>query len=1095
MIERRMGFLVPRAVVFLTETNPPYLTKMRNPTGSRARFAKLASRSALATLALSMGASAFAQDAEPGRVIVTGSYIPTAETEGPLPVSVYTAQTLTKVGSNTAAEGLRGQIPSYVGATATENDSNGGTGAASINLRALGAGNTLTLINGRRAFVSPQSGVGFDINQIPLGAINRTEVLKDGASAIYGSDAVAGVVNFVLLNGPGASPFKGLEIDVLYGNTTDKDARVRQAYINAGWANEKFSIVISASYYDRSDIYSRDRDVSREADSRPLGGRNQESPTYPGRVTFNTNFIGAVADRSRVIIDETGLITGLASTRRFVAAAGDGFNFRIYTPAIPGQERWQYYGAFNWKPFGDGRLVVYGDTLIANTRQDNGLAPSPFTLGAANIGVVALRTSPFNPFGNVGTPTAANPGVGTPILNSVPYRFIQELQNRRSGFDTRYYRFEAGIRGDIPVKGNNFISAFNYDFGVLYEETKVVETDNGDARASAIAAQYLPTSAASQAVLANLVSGAALQNAIALNQQFGATFNPFIGQFAPIAGTAPIYNTAGVQIGTRAYDNGAAVARARYIGNSISQTQNTLYDARIGATLFPNLPQNGISFVLGAEYRKERSNSNPDAAQSFDVVTGFPDPLGFPAAAPNSFHRNVYSVYGEIAVPIITPTMKVPFVYSFDIQAAIRFEQFNTYGQDPTVVDPITGIPTGPFLKKSFDNGATPRLTIRWQPIDQVTIRGSYGRSFASPTTGQLFLPNSQNFPQISDPFRGESIQPASGVFQQGNPNLIPEKTNTYTAGIVFTPKFLKGFTLTADYYQLNTSSLIIGPASQAQVFASINGNSLLTGTGGPLGVFGLNDNLPGDPNSRNTPGVFGVFRDADGRIDQINAGFGNTGKRFVQGIDVVANYELPFDRFGKFTFTLGYNHFFTYKADTGAGFGNTNFLGKNLTSLPLTPGAVPYNKGFFRAEWEWRGFDFVTNVNYVGDYLDDASLIQPVVGNPLLNTNPAQPLYFYNRKSREYVTVDLQLSYEFKRPAAAPGYSKDAKGARTQVAADNSGTFFQRLLWGTKVRVGVNNVADTPPPFDPGAFNDNYDTNTFSIRNRYWYVGINKKF
>ena len=234
------------------------------------------------------------------------------------------------------------------------------------------------------------------------------------------------------------------------------------------------------------------------------------------------------------------------------------------------------------------------------------------------------------------------------------------------------------------------------------------------------------------------------------------------------------------------------------------------------------------------------------------------------------------------------------------------------------------------------------------------------------------------------------------------------------------------------------------------------------------------------------------MFRDDTGAIDQINAGFGNSGKRYVQGIDIVANYELPFDRFGKFNFTLGYNHFFTYKIDVGAGGGNTNFLGKNLVSLPLAPGAVPYNKGFFRAEWEWRGFDFVANLNYVGDYQDDPSFI---AGNTQVGGTTANPVFFYNRKSREYVTLDLQLSYEFKRPAAAPGYAKDAKGARTQVAADSSGSFFQRLLWGTKIRVGVNNIADTPPPFDAGAFNDNYDTNTYSIRNRYYYVGINKKF
>ncbi len=1072
---------------------------MRNPTGSRARFAKLASRSALATLALSVGATAYAQQdaaAEPNRVIVTGSYLPTAETEGPLPVSVYTAATLTKVGANTAAEGLRGQIPSYVGATATENDSNGGNGSANINLRALGAGNTLTLINGRRAFSFT------DINAIPYGAIQRTEVLKDGASAIYGSDAVAGVVNFILLNGPGTQPLKGAEIDFLYGNTTDKDAHVFSTYINAGWANEKFSVAFSANWYERQSIFSRDRDISRTADIRNLGGGNTLSPTYAGRVTLLNAGVAtglSAANRSRVLINDAGLNTGLASTRPFIAVNGDGFNFRAYTPAIPGQERWQYYGTFQYKPFADGRLVFYGDVLASETRQDNGLAPSPFTI---NSGILldpfqnrftplpqAVQSSPFNPYGIA--------------LNTVPYRFVQELNNRVSGYDTHFYRWTLGMRGDIPIKGNNIISALNYDFGILYDEAKQVRTDNGDARRSAIVAQYLPANytinvpavpatattpfqparvITARDILSALVSGAALQQAVALNQQFGATFNPFLGGSAPTSGTVSTFSggAAPAVNGTRAYDNVAAVRRAQYTANAIDQTQSTLYDARVGATLFPNLPQGGISFTVGAEYRKERNKHDADPAQGVDPLTGNSDVLGFNADANNSFRRNVYSVYGELAVPIITPTMKVPFVYSFDIQAAVRFEQINTVGQDPTVVDPITGNPTGPFLKKSVDNGATPRLTIRWQPFDQLALRASYGRSFASPNFTQLFLPNTQNFPVISDPLTGVTAQTVNGVFQRGNPDLVPEKTNTYTAGLVFTPKFLKGFTVTADYYQLNTSSLIIAPASQAQVFATVNGLS-----GGTQFAITRDQALAG---------VFGVFRDPDNNnlIDTINAGYGNSGKRFVQGIDIVGTYELPYDRFGKFTFTLGYNHFFTYKIDVGAGAGNTNFLGKNLVTLPLAPGAVPYNKGFFRAEWAWRGFEFVANLNYVGDYQDDASFI---TGNTLANTSVANPVYRFNRKSSEYLTCDLQLSYEFKRPAAAPGFSKDAKGARTQVASDNSGTFFQRLLWGTKLRVGVNNIADTPPPLDIGAFNDNYDTNTYSIRNRYYYVGINKKF
>ena len=171
-----------------------------------------------AGISLLCASVAFSQDvvstpdavAETERVIVTGTYIPlpTAESEGALPVVTFTGEAMQKQGANTPAEALR-QLPSFVGNTATENDSNGGNGEARINLRALGDGNTLTLINGRRAFEFE------NINAIPIGAVGRSEVLKDGASAIYGSDAVAGVVNFVLLNGAGETPLRGAEVYLL----------------------------------------------------------------------------------------------------------------------------------------------------------------------------------------------------------------------------------------------------------------------------------------------------------------------------------------------------------------------------------------------------------------------------------------------------------------------------------------------------------------------------------------------------------------------------------------------------------------------------------------------------------------------------------------------------------------------------------------------------------------------------------------------------------------------------------------------------------------------------------------------------------------
>jgi iron complex outermembrane recepter protein len=238
------------------------------------------------------------------RVIVTGSNIPTAQEQLSLPVTTYTADWLQKAGSNTPVEGLR-QLPSFVGNAGTENDSHGGTGAANVNLRGIGVVNAVVLMNSRRVVLSGGNNVASaapDINFIPISGLQRAEVLKDGASSIYGSDAVAGVVDFVMYGDRRLPPYEGAEFELRYGNTTDHEANTRQAWIR-GWVtglDGKVAIFASAEYYNRAALFARDRTISATADASNnpgietnpntgvtalgLGGINQNSPTFSGRV-------------------------------------------------------------------------------------------------------------------------------------------------------------------------------------------------------------------------------------------------------------------------------------------------------------------------------------------------------------------------------------------------------------------------------------------------------------------------------------------------------------------------------------------------------------------------------------------------------------------------------------------------------------------------------------------------------------------------------------------------------------------------------------------------------------------------------------------
>ncbi len=1007
-------------------------------------------RSALAVgvgLPFLVAASAYAQapapEATTERVIVTGSYIPTAETESALPVTVYTAEVLQKGGANTPVEGLR-QLPSFVGNTMTENDSNGGNGQAAINLRGIGSQNVLVLINGRRAFLGETNqGLGPDINAISIGGLSRTEVLKDGASAIYGSDAVSGVVNFIMLNGPGEKPYEGAELFALYGNTTDSDAHVRQVYVRGGVTglDGKVSIAAAGEYYSRANLFSRDRSIATTGDlsNNPTGlqqgGINNNSPTFAGRV--GTDNFGQL-----VLIDPTNnapnaLAPGTpgASYRLFDRPAGTDpsrFNFRDFTPAIPAVEKANYYVTGRYKVFGDA-LQLYGDVMYSKTKQDNGLAASPFALPAS-----VAQSSQFNPFGT--------------DVTQVRYRLVNELGLRKSFFDSDYYRYTAGVNGDFNFKDNGFISRFGYDSGFVYERYDNLRIDAGDAQFTPLAAEIA-----------------------------AGNFDPFIGQAAATAGVAPIYNAAGVQIGTAPYDNRAAALRASYLGHSEFYERDWLADFKANAHLFPNLWNGGVDLAAGYEHREQAAHSVPDPVQANG------DQLGFNASPNTKTQQAVNSVFVELSVPLVTSTMNVPFVRSLDFSVAWRYEKFNDTDQEP--LDPANSTASFDNVNHNEDFGGTPRVTLRYQPIADLTLRASWGQSFLSPSPTALFNPVTQNFPVVFDPVNRVTLQPPSGVFQGGNTALTPETTDSYTAGVVWTPKFLPGFTMTADGYQLFTTNLLLPAANVAQVLLS-QGVIDPDGCGGGSGNSGASG-IPGGT------GV-GITRLADGTLDCIDANNANAGKRLVEGIDVTAVYEIPTERFGKFTISGGYNHIFIWKAEPGAGLGTHNFLGDFSATLPLAPGGIPFNKAFLRGEWQWRGFDFIATGNYIGDYFDDPNFI---LGNGLVVGDPGtlqEPNFQLHRYVDSYMTLDMQLSYEFVKPAAEapPTYAKDAKDSKNvmQTVADSS-SIWQRMLWGTKLTVGVNDAFDRSPPIVLGAFNDNYDTSNYSIRNRFWYVSLDKKF
>src|SRR5882757_927410 len=235
----------------------------------------------------------FAQEAAPSRaevaeverVIVTGSNIPTAEETGPNPVDTYRPLDLEKLGIRNATD-LTTFLPQEAGGTTNLNISNGGLGTVQFNLRGLLPKETLVLVDGKRvpyALGGAGSSAGVNINLIPFVFVDHIDILKDGASAVYGSDAVAGVVNFFLIH-----KFRGLEIGGTYGNSNmgaSNEMGEWEAWIKAGTGDDKTDIVVIADFWERTGgIFSRDRDISSNGNFTQFGGFDERSSNFPGRV-------------------------------------------------------------------------------------------------------------------------------------------------------------------------------------------------------------------------------------------------------------------------------------------------------------------------------------------------------------------------------------------------------------------------------------------------------------------------------------------------------------------------------------------------------------------------------------------------------------------------------------------------------------------------------------------------------------------------------------------------------------------------------------------------------------------------------------------
>ncbi len=475
---------------------------------------------------------AFAQDITPTpltavpagvtieQVIVTGSNIPTSEEVGPQPVDTYRRFDIERLGVRSATDFVQ-KLPVATGPSINENINTIGGGQTEIDLRGLASKETLVLQDGRRLAPNGLAGydVGFnsffggtlDLNLFPLGLIDHIDILKDGASAIYGSDAVGGVFNVWLIH-----RFRGVEIYASYGNTNlgaSNDQGEERAYLLAGTGDDNMDIVVYAEVYNRAAIYSRDRDISSNADFTRFGGQDFRSDDFAGRVgdfVYQPSLNRGAGSPTRHAFPDVAndpQYVPLSSLPR----AQQRFNYAALTPAMAPVDREYLYGSLDTKICGQ-YLEFFGDFKYVRGFWDGALAPDSFAevftdanhpFGISPAGISVPIQNPFNPFSvaDYTSPGGANPKVlgtqisdvppGTPLTTGVRYTAL-EAGPRTNKITTHNYEFTGGLKGNLG-EFSDYFKTWNWETGFRYNEDSRIQRQGGIVDNNALRAALLDT--------------------------------------------------------------------------------------------------------------------------------------------------------------------------------------------------------------------------------------------------------------------------------------------------------------------------------------------------------------------------------------------------------------------------------------------------------------------------------------------------------------------------------------------------------------------------------------------------------------------------
>jgi iron complex outermembrane recepter protein len=1028
------------------------------------QFRRTFSLTTVALSAIMFAAPGFAQEADDEKdvevLVVTGTNIQGARINEALPVTVVGLEDIAAIGGIDGEDLIRalpsqGSVQFRTDNNTTNNNARGDV--ASINLRSIGSSGTLVLLNGRRLVNHPSTQAELstpvtttNVNALPVAGISRVEVLNDGASAIYGTDAVAGVFNTIL-----DDDFEGFQISARHLLATGNDLDEQTITLKAGenFNGGKTNISAAAEFSRRDGIFADELPFSDSEDNRDLlvgtsfegdiSFDNRATQTPWGQFTLRTTSANRVRRNGAALTSTSGVFhiqpssfAGcLGSTAGALSAPGicidDGSQSRdqrydgaLGRSIISDRERFNGFAFLNHDL--DNGVRVYGELgyYFAETEKTNEPRNG---IGATNISIPANYY--WNPFGPVNfSDGSVNPnrlsGLTNVPVGGLPvftdggrYRFV-DVGFRDIVVENSQWRGLVGARGEFGGSGWDWDSAF------LYNRSYAKDSENNSVSRSLLQEQLLRETPDTY----NIFNG-------------GDPANPSVGDATP---------------NPRSLIEPFLVDVVR-----ISEAELALADFKVSKGDVFSIPGGGVGIAAGVEvryeaYEEDRDDRVDGTIKFTDVVTGEvseTDIYGTSPTPDSSGSRNIGAVFAEASLPLVSPEMNIPFVNTLDVQIAARYEHYSDFG----------------------GSGVKPRVAAAWKPFDALKVRGSWSQGFRAPN---LIVVN-EGVDRSNA--REDSYACEAGVrngtfanfgactgFSVGRTerrsvadDIGPEDDTNITYGFVFEPRgfdggldFLNGLTVTVDRWEIEREGVV-------GVFGAENHISLdyllrVQGSSNPNVVRAA-------PNVDQVAFYTAAGLNPAGDILLILDTYDNNEQIDVKGTDYAIYYDLDDTPLGDFGVKMNASYLDTYFIALSPGAQQiSDGVADGTISNEITvsqEGNIILQDG--QPEWRfgatltWRhpsnGLGAGVRTDFTSEFIDTGAGLDPN-GDPFIVD--------------EFTTTNLYLQYDFE----SAGWLDDVR-----------------------FRVGANNLFDKQPPLADET--NGYDAAYHSARGRQIYFNIRKSF